>query len=203
MFIDLSQLSSSRIYHTITQSLIPRPVAWVLSENATNSFNLAPFSYFSAVSSDPPLLMLSIGEKPDGSPKDSRVNIIERSHCVIHIAPASMAEAVTESSRTLAAGDSELDRLDLELAAFEGASLPRLADCPVAMACELYRAEQITSKQMMILVELKQLYLADALLEQDAQGRMKIDARKINPLARLGGDQYGLLGEVINIPRPK
>lgn len=203
MFVDLSQLSSDRIYHMMTQSLIPRPVAWVLSENDNNSLNLAPFSYFSAVSSDPPLLMLSIGEKPDGSPKDSRVNIIERSHCVIHIAPASLAGAVTESSRTLAAGQSELDVLGLELIAFNGFTMPRLADCPVAMACELYRAEQITTKQTMLLVEVKHFYLDDHLLEQDERGRLIIDAHKIDPLARLGGNQYGLLGKIISIARPK
>jgi flavin reductase (DIM6/NTAB) family NADH-FMN oxidoreductase RutF len=57
-----------------------------LSENENGGFNLAPFSYFNAVSSDPPLLMLSVGKKPDGSPKDTRVNIEQRSRFVIHIA---------------------------------------------------------------------------------------------------------------------
>ena len=203
MFVDLSQLSSNDIYHLMTQSLIPRPVAWVLSENDNSSFNLAPFSYFSAVSSDPPLLMLSIGEKPDGSPKDTRVNIIERSHCVIHIAPATMASAVTESSRTLAAGESELDHLGLELTAFNGFTMPRLADCHVAMACEFYRAEQITKKQAMMLIEVKQLYVNDQLIEQHHRGRVTIDATKIDPLARLGGDQYSTLGDIIAIPRPR
>lgn len=203
MFVDLSKLPSNDIYHLMTQSLIPRPVAWVLSENDNASFNLAPFSYFSAVSSDPPLLMLSIGEKPDGSPKDSRVNMIERSHCVIHIASSMMAEDVTESSRTLAAGESELDKLKLELADFNGFTMPRLADCRVAMACEFYRAEQITAKQSMILVEVKKLYLDDQVIEQDRHGRIRVDAIKVDPLARLGGNQYALLDKVITIARPK
>ena len=203
MFIDLSQLPPSQIYHTMTQSLIPRPVAWVLSENENSRFNLAPFSYFSAVSSDPPLLMLSIGEKPDGSPKDSRVNISERSHCVIHIAPAAMAGAVTESSRTLLAGESELDHIEHQLLPFNNFALPRLAGCPVAMACELYRVEQITKQQAMILVEVKHIYLDDQIVEQGNKQQIRIDAHKINPLARLGGHQYGLLGEIMTIARPK
>ena len=203
MFVDLSQLSSNRIYHMMTQSLIPRPVAWVLSENDNQSFNLAPFSYFSAVSSDPPLLMLSIGEKPDGSEKDTRVNIRERSHCVIHIAHREMAEAVTESSRSLPAGESELDRQDLPLAEFNDFSLPRLKDCRLAMACELFRIESITEKQTMILVEVKQVYLDDNIVEQDESGRMIIHADKIDPLARLGGNDYGVLGDFISVARPK
>ncbi|MET0093908.1 MAG: flavin reductase, partial [Sedimenticola sp.] len=75
MNIDLSEMPPGQVYFTMTQALIPRPIAWVLSENADGGHNLAPFSYFSAVSSEPPLVMLSIGRRPDGTPKDTAANI--------------------------------------------------------------------------------------------------------------------------------
>ena len=119
MYVNLDALSPNQVYFSIIQTLIPRPIAWVLSENADGGFNLAPFSYFNAVCSDPPLVMLSIGRKPDGSPKDTRVNIEQRERFVIHIAHRELAKQVTESSATLDYGDSEVARLGLETVPFE------------------------------------------------------------------------------------
>lgn len=73
MDINLDDLSSTEVYYTMTETLVPRPIAWVLSENLSGSYNLAPFSYFTAVCSNPPLIMISVGKKPDGSPKDTGV----------------------------------------------------------------------------------------------------------------------------------
>ena len=67
MIVELHSLTPAQVYLHMIQVLVPRPIAWVLSENASGSFNLAPFSYFNAVCSDPPLIMLSVGKKPDGS----------------------------------------------------------------------------------------------------------------------------------------
>jgi flavin reductase (DIM6/NTAB) family NADH-FMN oxidoreductase RutF len=203
MIINLSELSPSRVYYTMIQTLVPRPVAWVLSDNGDDSFNLAPFSYFNGVASDPPLIMLSIGKKPDGSLKDTRLNIMERNEFVVHIAHRELAENVTESSRVLPAGDSELDRVGMETTAFEDFRLPRLKDCRVAMACERYRVEDITPTQALILGEVKAIYVDDEVVSLDEKGRAKIHADKIDPITRLGGDEYGLFGGVISVPRPK
>lgn len=202
MILTMADLSPARRYFALTQSIIPRPVAWVLTENPDSSFNVAPFSYFSAVSSDPPLLMVSIGKKPDGSLKDSRLNIIERKSFVIHIAHRELVEAVTETSRSLPLGQSELDNIALETTPFEGFNLPRISACRVALACELYRAEDITATQSMILGRVVSLYLDDAIVDTGAQ-RLSILADKIDPIARLGGDDYACLGAILTVPRPK
>ncbi len=142
MYIDLSELSPNQVYYSMIQTLVPRPVAWVLSDNGTRSasgaasYNLAPFSYFTGISSKPPTIMISVGKKPDGSFKDTRVNIEARGQFVVHIAHRELAPSVTESSRTLAHGESELDRLDLDLADFADFRLPRIAGCRVAMATD-------------------------------------------------------------------
>jgi len=82
MELDISSLSPNQVYHTLIQSIVPRPIAWVLSENSDKSHNLAPFSYFTAVSSDPALLMFSLGKRPDNNArKDTLVNITERLNC--------------------------------------------------------------------------------------------------------------------------
>ena len=73
MNLDFSTLSANQRYHLMTQTIIPRPIAWVLTDSNNGSFNLAPFSYFTAVSSAPPMLMLSVGKKPNGD-KQRHVN---------------------------------------------------------------------------------------------------------------------------------
>jgi len=203
MYLELSELTPGQVYGRMIETLVPRPVAWVLSRNANGTLNLAPFSYFNAVCSDPPLVMLSIGKKPDGSEKDTRVNIRERKHFVIHIAHREMVEAVTASSATLPAGESELERLGLQTAAFEGSPLPRLVDCRIAYACERYEIRELGPKaQAVILGRVDRLFIDDAVLVADADGRVRVAAERVDPIGRLGGSEYVTLGELLDIPRP-
>ncbi|MAM88651.1 flavin reductase family protein [Allohahella sp. A8] len=206
MIVDFSDLSSARVYQWMTQSVIPRPIAWVLSSNAEGAadpYNLAPFSYFTAVSSAPPTVIFSAGRKSEDAFKDSYVNVSERRHCVINIASAGQMAAVTETSRTLPYGESELSRAGLELTDFEGFHLPRVAGSPIAFACEYLQTIEVgPSPQMLVLCEVKQLYVDNAVMTVDDKGRPLIDALKADPLCRLGGGQYASLGEVFTLPRP-
>ena len=204
MYIDLKGLSPNRIYLTMTQTVIPRPVAWVLSDNGDGGYNLAPYSYFNAVSSDPPLVFISIGKKPDGSYKDTRVNIEERSHFVIHIAHRGLAQSMTETSRTLPHGESELERIGLSVTEFEGFPLPRLKDCRVALACELYEIQELGSTpQSLVFGKVRSIYVADGVVSTDDKGRLKVYADKVDPIGRLGASEYVTFGEILTIPRPK
>ena len=203
MDIDLDQLSANQVYFTFIQTLIPRPIAWVLSDNGTGEYNLAPFSYFNAICSDPPLMMLSIGKKPDGSHKDTRVNIEQRRDYVIHIAHADLVEPLNESSATLPAGVSELSHLGLETVPFEGFSLPRLKACRIAYGCECYEIQEIGGvPQSLILGRVKRLHIADEVITQDAKGRIKVHADRVDPLTRLGASEYATLGKVFSVKRP-
>ncbi len=204
MIIDFDSLSPASIYHCVTQSLIPRPVAWALTENPGGDYNLAPFSYFTAVSSEPPLVLLSMGKKPDGTVKDTRNNILARKHFVIHIAHREMAQAMTETSRTLPLGESELALADLPTVPFDGFPVPRLRDCRVAMACEFYDIKEIgPNAQGLIFARIRHLYLDDSVVTEEADGRLKIDATAVDPLGRLGASEYATLGEILHVPRPK
>lgn len=203
MQLDFSDFSANQRYHLMTQTIIPRPIAWALTDSGDANYNLAPFSYFTAVSSDPALLMISVGKKPNGDNKDTLTNILKNKKMVIHIASEQHADIVTKTAATLAHGESELTHSGLTTTAFEDFSLPRLAQCDIAYGCELYEIKELGDiPQTLIFVEVKQLYLSDAVVSQDAKDRLSIAADKVKPLARLGGGEYASITAPFSIQRP-
>lgn len=204
MLIDLETIDPKHIHPILTQTVIPRPVAWVLSTNPGGDYNLAPYSFFTVITSKPPILMVSVGKKPsDGSFKDTRVNLEARRQFVVHIGASEHAEAMTASSRHLDHGESELDQLDLKLVQEEGWPLPRVEGCPVALYCELREViEMGDTPQSLVFGDIKRVFVDDRVGSINDQGRYVIDAKGIDPIARLGGSEYSTLGEILNVPRP-
>ena len=204
MILDLAELKPGQVYFHMIQTLIPRPIAWVLSEIEQGKYNLAPFSYFNAVCSDPPLIMLSVGKKPDGSFKDTRVNIEQRKDFVVHIAHPEMLQDLNQSSATLAADVSELDQLGIETTRFEGSRLPRIKACRIAYACECYQIHELGSTpQSIIYGKVNRIYIDEDITSTSDTGRLKVHADKLEPIARLGADEYMSFGDVIRMTRPK
>ena len=205
MLLDLASLKPNTCYHLMTQTLIPRPIAWVLSASDNGEFNLAPFSFFNGVCSDPPIVMLSIGKKTPEEAKDTRYNILSGREFVIHIPSVVQADDVTASAATLPYGKSELELLkDKVLVEFPGCSLPRLKSAPIAFQAKLHDVHYLgKQKQAVIYAELIQAYIEDEVVEVDeANGRYLIDANKINPVARLGGAQYAGINKAFSVVRP-
>ena len=203
MTVDFAKLAPADVYRTMIEIVIPRPIAWVLSDNGDGSFNLAPFSFFSGVTSRPPILSISVGKKRDGSKKDTWRNIEERSRFVVHAAAVAHGDKVSATSASLAFGESEVTANGLELEPVEGWPLPRLKEARLAMWCELHRVVEVgDGPQGLILGEVRRIWVDDSVVTHSGGGRPKIDARSLDPLARLGGDDYAKLGEIFSIERP-
>ena len=201
MHLDMTDLSEIQAYATMTQTIIPRPVAWILTDNGDKTYNLAPFSYFNGITADPPMVMFSIGKPPVPGIKDTRTNIEARKEFIIHIAHREQAEDMTKSSATMPHGESEIEMLDLKLAEMPGSHLPRLADCRIAYSCELEEIHMIKD-QAIVFASLKHLYLDDAVVGKDAKGRLKVDGTAVDPIGRLGGGEYLAAGDLIYFDRP-
>lgn len=204
MLINLSELNTPNVYFTMTQTVLPRPIAWVLSENQDGSLNLAPFSYFNAVCSDPPLVMISIGLQDDGSRKDTLRNALERPELVIHIASSDQLPDLNLSSATLPPGVSEVEAGNLELSDVENFRLPRLKNCKVAFMSRVHKIEQIgtCNQQHLVFAEVDTVYVSEDCVEYDAKNRLSILADRIRPLSRLGASAYASFGEVMIAKRP-
>ncbi len=204
MQIKLDELPTPQVYFTMTQTVLPRPIAWLLSENDDNGYNLAPFSYFNAVCSDPPLVIVSIGKQDDGSDKDSLRNIRERPEFVIHIASCDQLPALNQSSATLPPGESEVEANNLELTRVAGFHMPRLSECKIAYFCECHDIQMIgnNKQQSLLFAEVREIYVDDECVEINDRGRLKIHAHKVQPLSRLGASEYASFGEILSARRP-
>lgn len=204
MQIKLDELPASQAYFTITQTVLPRPIAWLMTENDDASYNLAPFSYFNAVCSDPPLVVVSIGKQDDGRDKDSIRNIRERHEFVIHIASCDQLTALNQSSATLPPGESEVKANNLELTRVKGMHMPRVTDCKIALFCERHDIQMIgrQKQQSLLFAEIKEIYLDDSCAEINEQGRLKVHAGEVQPLSRLGANEYSSFGDVLFAKRP-
>lgn len=204
MNLNFSEFSANQRYHLMTQTIIPRPIAWVLTDSSNGEFNLAPFSYFTAVSSAPPILMISVGNKPNGDKKDTLVNVVNNKKMVIHIASEQDASLVTQTAESLPHGESELTSSGLKTVAFDNFTLPRLAQCDIAYGCELYEIKKLGDvPQNLIFAEVKQIYINDSVINIDENKRIKVHADKVNPLARLGGGEYATINKTFSLARPK
>ena len=204
MNINFAEFSPNQRYHLMTQTIIPRPIAWALTDSNNGQFNLAPFSYFTAVSSAPPILMLSVGNKPNGDKKDTLVNVVNNQKMVIHIASEKDATLITQTAASLPHGESELTGTSLKTTTFDGFSLPRLAHCDIAYGCELYEIKELGDvPQNLIFVEIKQIYINDNVIEIDERQKIKVHADKVNPLTRLGGGEFATINKPFSLVRPK
>lgn len=195
MLINLQKKTKAEIYHLMTQTIVPRPIAWVLSDNGNQSYNLAPFSYFSGVCSEPPLISISIGKKHDKSLKDTWLNIQERSEFVVHIASSRQFEVVSSTAESLGFGDSEVSANELDLIYTEG-QLPRLKDSLIALYCERYRIVELgDGPQALVIGEVKDIYIDDSIVSVNEK-KISVDVLKLDPLVRVGAGSYAELSDI-------
>jgi flavin reductase (DIM6/NTAB) family NADH-FMN oxidoreductase RutF len=203
MNLDLSALDPKSIYQTMIQCIVPRPIAWVLSDNGDQSFNLAPFSYFNGVSSKPPIISISIGKKRDGSKKDTWKNIEDRKHFVVHLAQTHQASQVSATAASLPFGESEITGNDLSTVQDPTWTLPRLEEAPIAMLCRFHQIVEVgETPQALVLGRIEQLYIADQITKESDTAAPSIDSALLDPLARLGGDDYAKVGPAFTVQRP-
>lgn len=189
----------------MTQTILPRPIAWILSESHDQSLNLAPFSYFNAVSSNPPLVMVSMGAKPStGGYKDSLTNILKKGHCVVHIGSMADLDAMNGSAEDLDYGESEVTKLGLKTTPFDGCPLPRISSAPIAMDCRLHSHQLMGhDNQNLVFLEITQIYYHDDIVKHQTEPfRLTVDAMKTDPFCRLGAGEYANLGSIHRRSRP-
>lgn len=204
MLVELGGLDTSAVHHLMTLVVVPRPIAWVVSDNgeghpSDTRWNLAPFSYFNAVASEPPMVMFSVGCSPcradgGGSVKDTLTNVLARTHHTIALPHEGQRDAVEETAAPVAPSHSEFGLAGLDAVAWDW-SVPMPSGVRVALGCTLDTVLPVGGgPQRLVLSRVERIWVDDAVLGTDAKGRTTVDARALDPLVRLGAGWYGSLG---------
>lgn len=195
MNIDMQGLAKDVVYKLLVGAVVPRPIAWVTSLNAAGRVNAAPFSCYTFVSSQPPLLAISMG-RLRGAAKDSSRNAVARGEFVVNVGKASQVNELHLSSTEYPEEVSETELLGIATAPSVKIATPRIADAPVAMECRYVSTLEFGELQSQLVIgEVLNIYVRDDLYDAG-----KIDSVALDPLARLGGPRYATLGEILTQP---
>jgi flavin reductase (DIM6/NTAB) family NADH-FMN oxidoreductase RutF len=163
MLIDFKEKSAPERYHLMASSVIPRPIAWIATQGEV--LNIAPFSYFTPLSSEPATLIVSIGHRADGSPKDTLRNLRANKKCVLCIVDKEHFEVMHMSSKGLDASQSEVEVFDIATKDVIEGFPPMPKGIKVAFFCEyLQEVELKGSKTIPVILEIKYLYLDERII---------------------------------------
>lgn len=191
MIFDFSKMTFSDAYRFMIGAIVPRPIAWVSTCSKEGVGNLAPFSFFNGVCSNPPSLVFSIVRKADGSKKDTLLNIESTSEFVVNIAHADLAENVDETSEAHPYGVDELKLEGLTPLPSTRVKPVRVAEAKIHMECKLLKTVEIgaggAGSSTLVIGEIVCAHVEDSLVGD----KNRIDFVKLDPLARLGGKSYG------------
>jgi len=199
MDIDPGDLSPPDRYRLMISAIVPRPIAWVTTRFPEGGVNAAPFSFFNGISSSPPLLMVCVGRRRDGSPKDTLANAKSTGEMVANVVTRGQGETMVETSRAYPSGVSEAEEMGLELVDSAVIDTPRLAVSPVAFECGIERTLDFGGTTM-IVGRVQSVFVDESVRAEDGT----VAFERLRPVGRLGGQSYlDPLDGVFEIGRPE
>lgn len=195
MTIRYEEIEAIQRYKLMSNCVIPRPIAWISTEDEDGVVNLAPFSYFTPLSSNPPIMIVSIGHKEPGVPKDTLANIRRSGRCTINMSASKQLEQMHFSSKPLPKGVSEAKLFDIAMSRVEQGYPPIVEGVKTAFFCTLYQELEIEgSKTIPLILKIESQYIDDStILDRD---RLRVDCKSVG---RVGAD-YILFDETIKAP---
>lgn len=197
---DTSELGARERYQLLTSLVVPRPIAWVSTRSPAGEANLAPFSYFAALSATPFLVGVSIGQRR-GVPKDTLRNVRDTGGFCVNLATEAVLAALNETSAEVAPDVDEFARAGISLAEAGLVAAPYVADSPAVLECRLFKEVELgPGDNVLVIGEVLRVRLSDAI--PLVSGTRFADTRVVRPVGRLWGDLYALLGETPALARP-
>jgi len=204
-----SSLSAGEVYRLMTDLVAPRPIAWISSADAQGRRNLAPFSYFQAVCSQPPMVVVSAAWHADGRMKDTLANALERREFVVNHVREAQAAAMNATSAPYAHEVSEWEVCGIEAEPALRVAPPRVAGALACLECRLVHALPLgrgptgAPSSTLLVAEVVHFAVAPELLRRDRKGRLAaIDPDRLDAVGRLGGIAYTRTRDRFELPRP-
>ena len=200
MLFDFTTLPTKDRYKLITATVVPRPIAWVVTQDAAGVLNAAPFSFFNAVSSDPPILALSIGGATSAElNKDTLANIHATGQFTLCLVPEDALDAMNVTAINLPPEVDELAEAGLDTLPSSKVAPPRIARSPVAFECETHQLIPLGGNTL-VLGRILALHVRDDCVLDAA--RHHVDTPRLGLVGRMhGGGWYLRTTDRVEVPR--
>src|SRR5262245_33526087 len=184
--LTFADLDPRQRYKLLCGLVVPRPIAWVTTVSPEGVVNAAPFSFFNVFSEDPPLIVLGLQHRVDGSPKDTTRNIQAGGEFVVNVVDEPMAEAMNTTSVDFPYGESEPGAAGLELSASVQVKPPRLAAAPAAFECRRTVSLAFGPHRELLIGEVLHVHAREGMVDSG----LNVDFAALRPVGRLAGNGY-------------
>jgi|SRR5450432_1352520 len=186
MELDLEGKHANRAYALLVSLVTPRPIAWVTTLNENGKVNAAPFSFFNALGASPPIIGFAPGNRDDGTPKDTAINIRRDHEFVVNLVDEELAEAMNRTSATLPYGVGELEGAGLSATPSSSVKPPRIAQSPAALECAEWGTLEIGDNRLIIGL-VKRVYVRDELFDPE---KLRIRSERFHVIGRMASPNW-------------
>lgn len=197
-------LAPKQNYKFLTGAVAPRPIAWITTTSKEGGIvNLAPFSFFTVVSSDLPYVLIATTRK-NGQKKDTARNLSQTKEGVIHVVDETILPQMNETAANLKPDESELSLIDIPTVKSRSVTPPGLVDPLIRLEVTLQQEIPLKNDEDTVVSDLFILKVLDYYFNETVFDLEKeyILSEKLRPVARLAGNNYALFGEVLSLIRP-
>lgn len=200
---EIASMSPADGYKLLSSLVMPRPIAWVVTQSADGKRNAAPFSFFNILSTDPALLALGFSAASDRAGKDTLANICATGELVVHMVSEDLAEAMNVTAIDAPRGVDETELAGLETVPSLQVAPPRIARSPAAFECRLHQEIDTGTGSTIVLARILQAHVAKAAFQDRA--RLHIDTHKLALIGRMTGGEGGYCRttDTFSLARPK
>ena len=200
MLFDFDTISPQDRYKLLVSTVGPRPIAWVVTQDTNGVTNAAPYSFFNAISGDPPLVIIGIGGRKPGDAKDTGNNIRETGQFVVNMVSDANAQAMNITAIDFPHGVDELKEAGLTTMPSVKIKVPRIAESPVALECERFMNIDLGSDRTLVIGKVLAVHVQDdCVLNAE---RCYIDNEKLDLIGRLhGAGWYSRTRDRFDLPR--
>lgn len=194
-----TEIDPTDVYKLMTGLVVPRPIGWIGTADGEGRVNLAPYSFFQCVATNPPVVIFSAGVS-DGHQKDSLLNARSTGEFTCNMVSMATAEAMNKSAAPLDRGESEFDFAGLTPLDSESIAAPRVSEASASFECRVQQVIELGSapiEHAVVFGEVVRIHVDDEILDGT-----RVDFEKLDALGRLAGNYYASTRDRLDITRP-
>ena len=200
MLFDFATLSAKDRYKLLVSTIVPRPIAWVVTQDPAGVLNAAPYSFFNAFANEPPVVVIGVGARTEGDFKDTGGNIRRTGQFVVNLVAEENAPAMNVTAIEFGPEVDELREAGLHTLPSTRVAPPRIAESPVAFECELMQAMDLAGNRSLVIGRVLAMHVRDDAVMDPA--RCYIDTPRLNLVGRMhGAGTYARTRDTFEMPR--